>query len=351
MKKVTIVLSFVLALVVLSMWGPEAEAFKFYSVGISDTGNCADCHSGYRDTSDYFSNKDGAFWGTSLHNGHLNNTAIGGNCSNCHYGADTSGRQVNLSSSANAADGVNAISCSGCHEPLGLRAHHAANGITDCADCHSDPTPPNEDVAPPWYGSVLNDFTGTNLEPCNANGEEDFAGSTLGLDNDGDNLYDTADPDCAQPPVCGNGTIESGEECDDGNTEDADGCQADCQLPVCGDGIVDPDEQCDDGNTSNDDGCEDDCTLTPDPGECSDEDKPTITEVEYNRGDEKLHIKGRAAAGTTISVINSDTGEILADGIRVRRKGSWEAEIKNVGSNLENIGVISSNGCAINQEV
>lgn len=39
---------------------------------------------------------------------------------------------------------------------------------------------------------------------------------------------------------CGNGVVESGEECDDGNTADFDGCSADCLLErgTCGDGVV-----------------------------------------------------------------------------------------------------------------
>ena len=32
------------------------------------------------------------------------------------------------------------------------------------------------------------------------------------------------------PSVCGNSIIEAGEECDDGNTNDDDGCSSDCQL-------------------------------------------------------------------------------------------------------------------------
>jgi len=67
--------------------------------------------------------------------------------------------------------------------------------------------------------------------------------------------------DCmCQAPVCGNGTVESGEACDDGNTIDGDGCNS-CQLPYCGNGIVDPGEACDDGNTVNEDACRNDCTL------------------------------------------------------------------------------------------
>jgi cysteine-rich repeat protein len=48
------------------------------------------------------------------------------------------------------------------------------------------------------------------------------------------------------------------EECDDGNTEDGDGCSSDCrQEPRCGDGSVDESigEVCDDGNTVDGDGC------------------------------------------------------------------------------------------------
>lgn len=53
-------------------------------------------------------------------------------------------------------------------------------------------------------------------------------------------------------PSCGDGTVDTGEGCDDGNNADADGCQANCALPTCGDGIKDAGEQCDDGvNNSN----------------------------------------------------------------------------------------------------
>lgn len=47
---------------------------------------------------------------------------------------------------------------------------------------------------------------------------------------------------------CGNGVEDDGEECDDGNNIDADGCEADCTLPACDNGIVDPAELCLDEN-------------------------------------------------------------------------------------------------------
>ncbi len=63
---------------------------------------------------------------------------------------------------------------------------------------------------------------------------------------------------------CGNGILDMGEQCDDGNTVDGDGCEADCTATRrCGNGIKDTGEACDDGNQTPGDGCENDCTATP----------------------------------------------------------------------------------------
>ena len=76
-----------------------------------------------------------------------------------------------------------------------------------------------------------------------------------GLDNDGNGLVDCADPGCAGEAACqncGDGVVDTGEECDDGNTAVGRRLLATCQIEApatCGDGIVDPGEQCDDGNT------------------------------------------------------------------------------------------------------
>jgi cysteine-rich repeat protein len=69
----------------------------------------------------------------------------------------------------------------------------------------------------------------------------------------------------APDPVCGNGYLEGAEACDDGNTTNGDGCEADCTTtpagPYCGDGTVDEGEQCDDGNDIDDDECTNACTT------------------------------------------------------------------------------------------
>jgi cysteine-rich repeat protein len=59
---------------------------------------------------------------------------------------------------------------------------------------------------------------------------------------------------------CGNGVIDAGEACDDGNFVDTDSCTV-CAVAVCGDGTAQSGigEQCDDGGTVSGDGCSDIC--------------------------------------------------------------------------------------------
>lgn len=69
---------------------------------------------------------------------------------------------------------------------------------------------------------------------------------------------------CIDIGGCGDGVLEKGEVCDDGNILDGDGCSADCKSEeVCGNGIIDWEtgERCDDGNRVSGDGCSADCKL------------------------------------------------------------------------------------------
>ncbi len=63
---------------------------------------------------------------------------------------------------------------------------------------------------------------------------------------------------------CGDGLLDPGEVCDDGNLVTADGCRADCMSEeTCGNGVVDfaVGEQCDDDNLRNRDGCAASCLV------------------------------------------------------------------------------------------
>jgi cysteine-rich repeat protein len=88
--------------------------------------------------------------------------------------------------------------------------------------------------------------------------------------------------------VCGDGAIDAGEACDDGNAKAGDGCGATCAIeagyactgepsvcaPICGDGLITAGEACDDANTTAGDGCDAACAIEPgyvcagEPSEC-----------------------------------------------------------------------------------
>lgn len=66
-------------------------------------------------------------------------------------------------------------------------------------------------------------------------------------------------------PYCGDNHLDEGEQCDDGNNEDYDGCSATCTIEKpqidCGNEKIEEGEQCDDGNQEDGDGCTANCTL------------------------------------------------------------------------------------------
>lgn len=85
----------------------------------------------------------------------------------------------------------------------------------------------------------------------------------------------TSPEDVFMPPACGDGQVDPGEACDEGelNSDDTpDACRLDCTLPICGDGVTDTGEICDDGNESETDACTSSCEpglglAQPGPGE------------------------------------------------------------------------------------
>ena len=85
--------------------------------------------------------------------------------------------------------------------------------------------------------------------------------------------------------ICGNGELEPGEFCDDGNTKNGDGCSADCsevdgdydcsavgepcvKVVICGNGVLEGNELCDDANEESEDGCSEDCSTVEDGWVC-----------------------------------------------------------------------------------
>lgn len=79
-------------------------------------------------------------------------------------------------------------------------------------------------------------------------------------------------------PECGNGLLDAGEQCDDGNNRAGDGCSPICALErpsvpvvdraICGNAVLEVGEECDDGNNDSGDGCDAQCLL--EGGYCGD---------------------------------------------------------------------------------
>ena len=235
----------------------DAWAYNTYSTD-GETGNCANCHGDFR-TSPYISLVDGVDWENSLHNVHRNGM-LGGDCATCHAASGFS--PVSLESSE-GGNGLEAISCVGCHgrqadedSPsagwgAGLRQHHV--GEANCSGCHDDQTgytPVGENVLPNYYANPGSGHPDIPMDSCNPDGTEslDFSGTALGLDNDGDSLYDGNDPDC--PVLCQSDAFcDNGQFCDGAETCDLGTGECVVGTPVDpDDGVGCTDDSCDEAN-------------------------------------------------------------------------------------------------------
>ena len=143
----------------------------------------------------------------------------------------------------------------------------------------------------------------------------------------GSEICSTCNEDCgACPPECGNNVEETGEACDDGNTEDGDGCSATCEVEeeesppdpfcgdgscdesedcdscsvdcfceiVCGDGFRDVGEACDDGNLTPGDGCSDVCEVEEEQGE---DQRDLNPDLNRDRSERTIEIPSPKAGG------------------------------------------------------
>jgi hypothetical protein len=131
-----------------------------------DSGNCLGCH------------QDFGGFGAPTHD--LHNTFVN-DCLYCHTSVGDTPR-----TSSSGLDANNG--CSGCHTGGGTAQHHQTTGADGCG-CHNNTTswPRNtEDFEPPYYDTAATTLRFSCFD---------------GIDNDGDDLYDAGDDDCAGVPV------------------------------------------------------------------------------------------------------------------------------------------------------
>lgn len=131
----------------------------------------------------------------------------------------------------------------------------------------------------------------------------------------------------AQQPLCGNSNCDPGETCDEATQCAGQGefTPGECRVPnsvdectYCGDGIVQTGEQCDDGNTNNNDSCNNNCQqLTT-----------TTTTVQ---GQPSYSAEKRAV----IQCINNDTAARATYTITVRNTSNVAGEIESVSDTYD----------------
>jgi hypothetical protein len=168
------------------LWAPSAYAFPGFDDGGGEgVAACAGCHTELAN----FGPQHGAHAAlsnddcSSCHGtGSQNNPPLS-NCVRCH------GRDEDAGGDGEVSAGLG----------RGLRQHHVTAGAAACGNCHDDATGPagvGENVLPSFYSLALG---GAGLDSCDGS-EEVFPSNSVSLDNDGDGLTDSADPDCALAP-------------------------------------------------------------------------------------------------------------------------------------------------------
>lgn len=150
--------------------------------------------------------------------------------------------------------------------------------VSGCSDHWDDPAPD----ARPAGATQSGDASAADVPVIQPDAATD---SRLISDGSGDGLgaIDLGSdspvlPSDGATSLCGNGIIDPGETCDDGNTKQGDGCSSTCQveydwpppwpcdgfcirMTYCGDARLDGSEQCDDGNITSGDGCSASCQI------------------------------------------------------------------------------------------
>ena len=177
-------------------------------------------------------------------------------------------------------------------------------------------------TGPLYYDRFVGDLSLHRDSACiNAGNEADRPADTADLDDDGDTdellpldrigdrRLDNANVDMGayEYQLCGDGVTDSGEDCDDGNRTNCDGCNAYCRTETCGNGVIECEEACDDGNTDDGDGCSSLCVCENlgVTNSCADivEDHPDATDGVYLTA-----VAGRACPAYVYCDMTTDGG-------------------------------------------
>ncbi|MCB9700542.1 MAG: DUF4215 domain-containing protein [Myxococcales bacterium] len=128
-----------------------------------------------------------------------------------------------------------------------------SGGLTTSTSGSSGDTSSTGGTSGSSTGSVETSTSGTTgpAPVCGDGNVDEGEECDAGAENNDQGLCTTA----CKNAVCGDGFVQPGEACDDGNDVDDDECTNACAPASCGDGLVQPGEECDDGNDDSTDAC------------------------------------------------------------------------------------------------
>lgn len=162
--------------------------------------------------------------------------------------------------------------------------------------------------------------------------------------------------------TCGDRKVDKGEECDDGDRADGDGCDGTCAPEAgwtctgepsvcvkCGNGNLETGEECDDNNSDDGDGCSAACKIE---GACA---APIPIELKVG--------KSGLSGSVTSSTSKSDTGQVDAADcggatvgagadrvFQFELKGRADLDVR-VGSNFDSVVRLMTTACDVTTEV
>lgn len=167
-------------------------------------------------------------------------------------------------------DDGNTNSGDGCDSGCGVETYYSCSGDEGCesscsADCGDGYVLAGHENCDDGVNGVI-----THCKPGCDSGAITGWTCTTNITNQFSECY---------PTNCGNGNLDTGEECDDGNNKNGDGCSDYCTIEYgwecpnvgdlkcyeleCGNGKIEWGEECDEGDKNGSDGslCNLDCTL------------------------------------------------------------------------------------------
>jgi cysteine-rich repeat protein len=136
----------------------------------------------------------------------------------------------------------------------------ATTGSTSSTSATSEATDPSGTTDSTT--SDTSTSTSTSTSSSTSMTTDDPSTSTSAETTTSTTTSDTTSGTTSDVGVCGDGVVDAGEECDDGNEIDGDACTNNCTIAACGDGAVQEGaEGCDDGNEVDGDACTNACEL------------------------------------------------------------------------------------------